>query len=149
MGLDLNLTLFYNSLVWTKDGSYIKYNADLGSPAPGFRLGLPVLQQRFYNSQTGIYAYLMVTPAGGRVELRQVGSSNIYEAQDGSYTQLDVTNPNALLVRTSDGTQLTFIPVTINSEYRCTQIPPLATARSMSLQALGAGCRSVGRPVTM
>ncbi len=121
-GLDLNLTLYYNSLVWTKDGSYIKYNADLGSPAPGFRLGLPVLQQRFYNSQTGIYAYLMVTPAGGRVELRQVGSSNIYEAQDGSYTQLDVTNPNALLVRTSDGTQLTFIPVTINSEYRCTQI---------------------------
>lgn len=94
-GLDLNLTLFYNSLVWTKDGSYIKYNADLGSPASGFRLGLPTLQQRFLNSQTGIYAYMMVTPAGGRVELRQVGSSNIYEAQDGSYTQLDVTNPNA------------------------------------------------------
>ncbi|HYR74761.1 MAG TPA: S8 family serine peptidase [Pyrinomonadaceae bacterium] len=121
-GLDLNLTLFYNSLVWTKDGSYIKYNADLGTPAPGFRLGLPTLQQRFLNSQTGIYAYMMVTPAGDRVELRQVGSSNIYEAQDGSYTQLDVTNPNALIARSSDGTQLTFTPVTINSEYRCTQI---------------------------
>ncbi len=121
-GLDLGLTLFYNSLVWTKDGSYMKFNADLGSPAPGFRLGLPTLQQRFLNSQAGIYAYLMVTPSGGRVELRQVGSSNIYESQDGSYTQLDVSNPNAPLVRTTDGTQLTFTPVTINSEYRCNQI---------------------------
>ncbi|MDQ2976802.1 MAG: S8 family serine peptidase, partial [Acidobacteriota bacterium] len=121
-GLDLNLSLFYNSLVWTKDGNYIKYNADLGTPAPGFRIGLPTLQQRFYNSQTGVYAYLMVTSSGARVEMRQVGSSNIYESQDGSYTQLDASNPNALLVRTTDGTQLSFIPVTINNEFRCIQI---------------------------
>ena len=121
-GMDLNLALVYNSLVWTKDGSYIKYNADLGSPAPGFRLGLPILQQRFYNSQTAAYSYNLVGSSGGRTELRQVGSTNIYEAADGSYTQLDTSNPNALLVRTADGTQLTFVPVTINSEFRCTQI---------------------------
>ncbi len=121
-GLDLNLTLTYNSLVWTKDGSYIKFNADLGTPAPGFRLGLPTLQQRFLNSQTGVYAYMMVTASGGRVELRQVGSSNIYESQDSSYTQLDASNPSSLIVRTTDGTQMTFVPVTINSEFRCTQI---------------------------
>ena len=120
--MDLNLTLFYNSLVWTKDGSYIKYNSDLGSPAPGFSLGLPKLQQRFLNSQTGIYAYMMVTPSGGRIELRQVGTSNTYESADGSYTELDASNPSSLLVRTSDGTQFTFAPVTINSEYRCVQI---------------------------
>ncbi len=121
-GLDLNLTLVYNSLVWTKDGSFIKFNADLGSPAPGFRLGLPTLQQRFLNPQTGIHAYMMVTPSGGRVELRQVGTSNIYESQDSSYTQLDVSNSSAPIVRTTDGTQLTFTPVTINSEYRCREI---------------------------
>lgn len=121
-GMDLNLTLSYNSLVWTKDGSYIKFNADLGNPAPGFRLSLPTLQQRFLNSATGIYAYLMVTASGGRVELRQVGTSNIYESEDGSYTQLDATNPSSPVVRTSDGTQLTFTPVTVNSEFRCTQI---------------------------
>ena len=121
-GLDLNLTLTYNSLVWTKDGSYMKFNADLGTPAPGFRLGLPMLQQRFLNSQTGIYAYMMVTPSGGRVELRQVGTSNIYEAVDGSYTQLDATNSSAPIVRMTNGTQLTFMPVTVNSEFRCTQI---------------------------
>lgn len=121
-GLDVNLSLSYNSLVWTKDGSFMKFNADLGTPAPGFRLGLPTLQQRFLNSQTGIYAYMMITPSGGRVELRQVGTSNIYESQDSSYTQLDVTNPNALLLRTTHGARFTFVPVTINSEYRCTQI---------------------------
>ncbi len=121
-GMDLNLTLSYNSLVWTKDGSFMKFNADLGTPAPGFRLGLPTLQQRFLNSQTGIYAYILVTPSGGRVELRQVGTSNIYESQDSSYTQLDASNQDSMLLRTNDGTQLTFVPVTNNSEYRCTKI---------------------------
>lgn len=121
-GLDLNLSLSYNSLVWTKDGTFIKFNADLGSPAPGFRLGLPTLQQRFYNSQIGIYSYMMVTPSGGRVELRQIGSSNDYESQDGSYTRLDASNPNVLLVRSTNGTQFKFEPVSINNEYRCTEI---------------------------
>src|SRR6185295_6364335 len=115
-GLDLNLTLVYNSLVWTKDGSLIKFNADLGNPAPGFRLGLPILQQRFLNSSIGLYAYMMVTSTGRRVELRQVGSSNIYESHDSTYTQLDVSDPNALLLRTKDGTRYKFLPVTINSE---------------------------------
>ncbi|HEU4872448.1 MAG TPA: S8 family peptidase, partial [Pyrinomonadaceae bacterium] len=121
-GMDLNLTLTYNSLVWTRDGSFIKFNADLGTPAPGFRLGLPTLQQRFFNSQTGIYAYMLITPSGGRVELRQVGQSNIYESQDSSYAQLDASSQTSMLLRTTDGTQFTFEPVTINSEYRCTQI---------------------------
>src|ERR1043166_4032376 len=64
----------------------------------------------------------MVSPSGQRVEMRQVGSSSIYEAQDNSYTQLDATNPSAPIVRMTDGTQLSFTPVTINSEFRCTQI---------------------------
>jgi RHS repeat-associated protein len=121
-GLDLDLSLTYNSLVWTKDGSFMKFNADLGNPAPGFRLGLPTLQQKFFNPQTSTYAYMMVSPSGGRVELRQVGSSSIYEAADGSYTQLDATNPSAPIARMTNGTQLTFAPVTVNSEFRCTQI---------------------------
>ncbi|MEP6912282.1 MAG: S8 family peptidase, partial [bacterium] len=121
-GLDLSLTLYYNSLVWTKDGSYIKYNADFGTPAPGFRVGLPTLQQRFYDSQTSMYAYMLVTPSGGRIEMRQVGSSNIYESQDGSYTQLDVTNANAPVVLMKDGTKLSFSAPTVNNEHRCLEI---------------------------
>lgn len=121
-GLDLDLTLSYNSLVWTRDGSFIKFNADLGSPAPGFGLGLPRLQQKFLNSQTGIWAYLLVMPDGGRVELRQLGSSTIYESEDSGYLRLDVTSATNPILRTTNGTQLTFTKVTANNEYRCTQI---------------------------
>ena len=39
-GLDLGLSLTYNSLVWTKTGSYISFDDDQGFPGPGFRLGL-------------------------------------------------------------------------------------------------------------
>ena len=121
-GLDVNLTLFYNSLVWTKDGSFIKYNADLGTPAPGFRLSLPILQQQFLNPTTGIWAYMMLTPSGSRVEMRRVGSSSVYESQDSTYTHLDVSNPSAPVVRTTDGTQFKFTPVSVNNEFRCVEI---------------------------
>ena len=107
-GLDLNLSLTYNSLVWTQDAGQIKFNADQGFPGPGFRLGFPIVQPRFQNSETGIWSYLMITPSGGRVELRQVGASNIYEAHDGSYAQLTDNGASGVVVRTSDGTQLTF-----------------------------------------
>ena len=121
-GLDLELSLTYNSLVWTKDGSFIKFNADLGTPAPGFRIGLPTLQQKYFNPSTNLWSYLMVNPSGGRTEMRQVGSTNIYESADGSYTQLDATTPSAPIVRMTDGTRLTFAQVTINNEFRCTEI---------------------------
>lgn len=39
-GLDLSLSLSYNSLVWTKTGSYISFDDDYGFPSAGF--GLPV-----------------------------------------------------------------------------------------------------------
>ncbi len=120
-GMDLSLALAYNSLVWTKDAGFMKFNADFGSPAPGFRLGLPTLQKRWMNPETGTFAYIMVTPSGGRVELRQIGV-NTYESQDSTYTHLDASNPNALLVRTTDGTQFTFEPVNVNDEFRCTKI---------------------------
>jgi RHS repeat-associated protein len=119
-GLDLGLTLTYNSLVWTRQDAGIKYNADRGFPGPGFRLGFPTIQQRYYNSQVGVWAYMMVTPSGGRVELRQVGASNIYESQDSSYTEMTDYGNATALVRTADGTRLSF--VTYNGEMRCTEI---------------------------
>jgi hypothetical protein len=57
--------------------------------------------------------------------LRQVGGSNVYESGDGSYTQL-TDNATSLLVRTADGTQLNFLPLTDASNtvtnYVCNQI---------------------------
>jgi hypothetical protein len=40
-GLDLGLTLSYNSLVWVRSGNYITYDPDDESISPGFRLGFP------------------------------------------------------------------------------------------------------------
>src|ERR1043166_3051843 len=48
-GMDLGLTLSYNSLVWTKNGSYVSFDDDRGFPSPGFRLGFPVIQPIYYN----------------------------------------------------------------------------------------------------
>ena len=120
-GLDLSLSLSYNSKVWTKDTSTsaIYFNADNGSPAPGFRLGFPVIQQRFFNPQTGGYSYLLVTPGGERVELRQVGTTSVYEAANSSYLRL-TDYSGTMLLQPSDGSLLTF--GLIGNEYRCTQI---------------------------
>jgi YD repeat-containing protein len=115
-GLDLGLSLTYNSLVWTRDDVAIKFNADNGYPSPGFRLGLPQIQGPFTSAQTGMPSFLMM-PSGYRVELRQVGSTNLYESADSSYMQFDATS---LVARMSDGTQLSF--TLINQEYRCTEV---------------------------
>ncbi len=87
--------------------------------SPGFRLGFPVVQRKVFDAQTAKNSFLFITAAGRRVELRQVGTSNVYEAGDSSYLQLIDTSPS-LVVRSTDGTQLSFVE--INNEYSCTQI---------------------------
>jgi YD repeat-containing protein len=121
-GLDLNLSLSYNSLVWTKDAqsNSIKFDADRGTPSPGFRLGFPVIQAPFYNPQTGKNAYLLITSSGAHVELRQVGTSNIYEAADSSYLQLKEESNGELTLRPTDGSKLTYH--LYDGQYQCTEI---------------------------
>lgn len=118
-GLDLGLSLSYSSMVWTRSGPYLYFDEDNGFPSPGFRLGFASVQRQVFNAQTGKNAYLLITAGGQRVELRQVGTSNVYEAADSSYLQLIDTSPS-LLLRTTDGTQLSFSE--IDNEYRCTQV---------------------------
>lgn len=103
------------------------FNADNGF-SPGFRLGFPVIQTKYSNSRAGGDAYMLVTPSGARrVELRRVGSTNEYDSANSSYLRLD-DNGSTLLLRTTDGTQLTYSPSnsTVNNsrsgDYRCTQI---------------------------
>jgi RHS repeat-associated protein len=119
-GLDLNLALYYNSLVWTRETDIIQYNSDNGFPGPGFNLGFPTLQQQYLDSESGLSAYMMITPSGGRVKMLQIGTSNVYESVDGSYTQL-VDNGSTALVRTTDGTQYSFV-ASAGGEKRCTEI---------------------------
>src|SRR5258708_39953226 len=53
-GMNLEVPISYNSLVWTQENGTMKFNADQGFPGPGFRLGFPIIQPRYYNSDTGI-----------------------------------------------------------------------------------------------
>jgi YD repeat-containing protein len=117
-GLDLGLTLSYSSMVWTRSGPYIYFDEDNGWPSGGFRLGFPTIQQRAFDAQAGRNVYLLIS-GGGRVSLRELGTSNVYEAADSSYLQL-IDNGGSLLLRTTDGTQLSY--QSYNSEWHCTQI---------------------------
>ena len=118
-GMDLGLALSYNSLVWTKNsnGNYVTFDDDHGFPSPGFRLGFPVIQPMYTNSEVGKDAFLMIGTDGGRTELRRVSTSALFEAADSSHLLLDSTT---MTVWASDGTQLSY--VWMNSEYNCTQI---------------------------
>jgi YD repeat-containing protein len=124
-GLDLSLNLAYNSLVWTKSGSYISFDDDNGFPSPGFRLGFPVIQPLYYNPEAGRYAYLLISSDGSRMELRQVTTnSSLFESADSSHLLLDTTNLSSgdpsMLLRTTDGRQLTYKPK--SGAYQCTEI---------------------------
>jgi YD repeat-containing protein len=116
-GLDLGLSLSYNSLVWSRNGANISFNDDGGFPSPGFRLGFPVIQSLYYNSEVGKYAFLLITPDGGRTELRQVNASALYEAADSSHLLFDTAT---MVLRTTDGTQLSY--AWKGSDYQCTQV---------------------------
>lgn len=120
-GLDLGLSLSYNSLVWTKANSWITYDVDRGFPGPGFKLGFPVIEGTYFNPQVGSNAYLMTMPSGQRVELRQVGSANVYESADASYLQLTADYIYMILtVRAADGTQLKYVPG--SSHWNCVEV---------------------------
>lgn len=119
-GLDLGLGLSYSSAaVWTRSGPYIYFDDDNSSLSPGFRLGFPSVQELFFDAQVGQSAYLLSTAAGSRVELRQMGSTNVYESGDSSYLQL-TDNSSSLLLRSTDGTQMSYTK--IENEWRCTNI---------------------------
>src|SRR5215213_1016930 len=117
-GMDLGLSLSYNSLVWTKIGSStISFDDDNGFPAPGFRLGFPVIQPSYLNTEVGKNAFLLIGSDGSRTELRQVNTSTLYESADSSHMLFDT---NSLALSLTDGTQLTY--ELRGGEYKCAKI---------------------------
>ncbi len=115
-GLDLNLGISYNSLVWLKDSpnSTMYFDPDLDNVSPGFRLGLPEVEAKYTSTVTSLNSYLMVTPEGRRVEFRDSGSGIDFVTADSSYTTLNEVwprrgiAPNKLIVTSTDGTQMTY-----------------------------------------
>lgn len=120
-GMDLGLSLSYNSLVWTKNDTYISFDEDNGFPGPGFHLGFPVIQPLHYNHETGKHAFLLLGPDGSRTELRQVSTAApnnlLFEAADSSHLLLDAGN---MTLFTTDGTQLTY--ELQGNQFNCRQI---------------------------
>ena len=119
-GLDLGLSLSYSSLVWTRSGPYIYFDQDYESVSPGFTIGFPTVQWRKFDAQTSRNVYIF-TAAGHHVELRQVSTSNIYEAADSSYLQLTESG-GSLSVRSTDGTQISFAGPPSASGWKATEI---------------------------
>jgi YD repeat-containing protein len=120
-GLDLGLSLSYNSLVWTKSGNYVLFDGDGGWPSPGFRLGFPVVQGKFADTQAGKSAYLFITPSGARVSLRQTAAgSTVYESGDSSYLQLRENQDGTLALLTTDGTRMTYLAE--GGVYKCASV---------------------------
>jgi YD repeat-containing protein len=121
-GLDLGLSLSYNSLVWTKSGNHVLFDGDGGWPSPGFRLGFPVVQGQFYDTQTQKAAYMLVTPSGARVGLRQASqtaTTTTYETGDSSYLQL-TEEAGALTLVAPDGTRMKYEPR--GGVFKCTEV---------------------------
>lgn len=122
-GLDLDLVLTYNSLVWTKssDGGAIEYDTDHGFPSAGFRLRFPIIQPAFYDPNVGSWSYILLTSTGERVELRQVGSTNTYDSADSSYMRMTDYGSGNAVVWLNNGTQLKF-EAGFLGELRCSEI---------------------------
>jgi YD repeat-containing protein len=116
-GLDLGLSLSYNSLVWTRTGNYVTFDDDAGFPSPGFRLGFPTIQGPFVNSQAGKNAYLLIAADGSRLELRQVNTSNFYETVDSSHMLL---NSSTMVLQTVNGMQLSYVQYGTN--FQCVRV---------------------------
>ncbi len=114
--MDLALSLTYNSLVWTKSGSSIRFDADNGFPAPGFRIGFPIIQPRG-TGNGGARAYLLVSSTGARVELRET-TAGIFESMDSSFLQLI---ESSMTLRGPDGSMMTYQQVA-GGNFVCLQV---------------------------
>jgi hypothetical protein len=128
-GLNAGFGLSYNSLVWTKDGQNVYFDTNADNVSPGFRFGFPTIEPTYYDQKTQRFAFLMVTPSGGRVEFRQIGASKIYETADSGYVQLttkgassptDPVEDISITIRGTDGTQMSY--EWNSGAYRCTQV---------------------------
>ena len=96
-GLDVNLTLYYNSRIWTVDpaSNTVTLNADRDFPGYGFRLGYGYIE----GPASG--GYLLTEPDGSKRELRfKTGTK--YETVDSSYIDYDSSTK---VLRRKDGTQ--------------------------------------------
>ncbi len=132
-GLDLNLGIGYNSLIWTKVGSEIHFDPDntTADLVPGFRMGPPVIEPVYFSGDKNAYAYMMVGSDGSRTEFRTTSAKGTsYFPEDSTYRLLRVTSDTryawepvediTFTVFDTDGNAMEY--VWVQNAFRCTQI---------------------------
>ncbi|MFN0120560.1 MAG: hypothetical protein ACKV2V_08665, partial [Blastocatellia bacterium] len=121
-GLDLNITLHYNSLVWIRYNNTMEFDYDYyPTLTPGFRLGFPELTGPV--TIDGVSSYMAILPSGYKTPLRQT-ATNRYEAIDSSYLYLATNYPvsGQMTLFTLDGTQFIYSVPPAGGGLRCTQV---------------------------
>ena len=74
-GIDVNLALYYNSRLWSKVGTQMIYDADKGSPSPGWNIGFGKI------IRTGANGCMLIQPDGTRQSHSGTNTTSSY----GSY----------------------------------------------------------------
>jgi RHS repeat-associated protein len=87
-GLDVDLTLYYNSFIWTVMGNSIVLNADHDNPSPGFRLDFGYIEFS-PDDGTGI----LVDATGAKHALIPGPTGNGFVTNDSTYIQAQIPNP--------------------------------------------------------
>ncbi|NOT63330.1 MAG: RHS repeat protein [Acidobacteria bacterium] len=116
-GMDLNLTLSYNSLIWAKRNGVMYFDPESSPITPGFSLGFPYFPKManpILNLNNSRQVLWLLLPSGRSVELRDTTTAGLYESADSTYTQY---NNATKTLTTSDGTRYYF-----PNGYVCTKI---------------------------
>ncbi|MFB3813667.1 MAG: RHS repeat domain-containing protein, partial [Terriglobales bacterium] len=115
-GMDLDLTLYYNSHVWTATDAwpgarYVTFNVDRDFPGYGFRLGFGYLE-------AGDTFYVLTESDGTKRKLTYTSGTR-YDSVDSSYITFD-SSTNLLIYK--DGTRVLYEPAPNLPICRVTQI---------------------------
>jgi len=103
-GLNLSLTLSYNSKVWIKSGTTMFFDGEQSWPAPGWRLGFGRIDGVFSGPDSYNHYYYIASDESVH-DLRYNSTDSLYESIDSTY--LDFSDSTGVL-RMKDGTQITF-----------------------------------------
>jgi RHS repeat-associated protein len=96
---NVNLSLMYNSRIWSRSADGLTLNTDIDNPSLGFRgVDFGFLQWSVANSD-----WILTAANGGKNELINVSGTSLYQSQDSTYMQF---NGSTNVLTYHDGTQV-------------------------------------------
>jgi RHS repeat-associated protein len=108
-GLDVDLSLYYNSRIWNKSttsssSTRMTYNVNGSAPAPGFNLGYGMI--KIVRVDEYEYEYILSGPDGSRHEF--VWHTDSYRPTDGSFISLSFDSGSNPIATFPDGSQILY-----------------------------------------